>query len=220
MPSVPAAYQYNFQPDTMINRSITIQTPSGPLHGQLEHPDDARGLILIARAHHAPADDEYAATLTQYGFATLTIELLSAHEIQFPDATQNIPRLTQRLLDMLDLTRHDHDMVDLQLAIFANGDTSPATIRASAQRDMQVKALVCHGGMIDRAGLQSLKLLASPLLSLFDNDDVQGKTNYARAQGHLSCPHQTHTLENLENPAEIAAKWFLRNLPGAPQHST
>jgi hypothetical protein len=204
----------------MINRSITIQTPSGPLHGQLERPEDARGLILIARAHHAPADDEYAATLTQYGFATLTIELLSAHEIQFPDATQNIPRLSQRLLDLLDLTRHDHDMFDLPLAIFANGETSPATIRAGAQRDMQVKALVCHGGMIDRAGLQSLKLLSSPLLSLFDTDDAQGINNYARAQGHLACRHQTHTLEPFENPAEIAAKWFLHNLPGAPQHST
>lgn len=196
----------------MINRSISIHTPSGPLHGELERPDDARGLILIARAHHAPADEEYAATLNQFGFATLTIELLSAHEIQFPDATQNIPRLTQRLLDILDLTRHDHDMVDLPLAIFANGDTSPATIRASAQRDIQVKTLVCHGGMIDRAGLQSLKLLASPLLSLFNTDDVQGKTNYARAQAYLSCPHQIHTLENFENPAEIAAKWFLLNL--------
>lgn len=196
----------------MINRSISIHTPSGPLHGQLEHPDDARGLILIARAHHTPADEKYAAMLTQCGFATLTIELLSAHEIQFPDATQNIPRLTQRLLDILDLTRHDHDMVDLPLGIFANGDTSPATVRASAQRDNQVKALVCHGGMIDRAGLQSLKLLASPLLSLFNTDDEQGKTNYARAQGHLTCPHQTHTLKNFENPAEIAAEWFLLNL--------
>jgi hypothetical protein len=201
----------------MINRRISIHTPSGPLHGQLERPDEARGLIIIARAHHAPVDLEYAAVLNQHGFATLTFELLSAHEIQFPDATQNIPRLTQRLLDLLDLTRHDHDMVDLPIAIFANGDTSPATIRASAQRDLQVKVVVCHGGMIDRAGLQSLKLLAAPLLSLFESDDAQGKTNYARAQPHLICPHQTHTLESFDDPAEIAAKWFLRNLPSTPR---
>jgi hypothetical protein len=70
--------------------------------------------------------------------------------------------------------------------------------------------------MIDRAGLQSLKLLAAPLLSLFDSNDEQGKTNYARAQPHLTCPHQIHALENFDDPAEIAAKWFLRNLPSTP----
>lgn len=201
----------------MMQRSISIHTPSGPLHGQLTRPDDAGGLILIARAHHAPADAEYASVLNRHGFATLNMELLSAHEIQFTDATQNIPRLTQRLLDLLDLTRHDHDMVDLPLAIFANGDTSPATIRASAQRDMQVKALICHGGMIDRAGLQSLKLLASPLLNLFEAEDLQGKTNYERAQSYLSCVHQAHTLAAFEDPAEIAAQWFLLKLPCAPR---
>lgn len=203
----------------MINRSISIHTPSGPLHGQLERPDDARGLILIARAHHAPADAEYAATLNNWGFATLTIELLSAQEIQFPDATQNVPRLTQRLLDILDLIRHHNEMDDLPLAIFANGDTSPAAIRASAQRDTQVKALVCHGGMIDRAGLQSLRLLASPLFSIFYGDDEQARATYARAKPHLQCPHETHTLEVFDDTAAVAAEWFLLNLPAATPDS-
>ena len=135
-----------------MNRYITLQTPHGSLHGQLDRPETPRGLILIARAHHAAIDTIIAENLLPYGYATFTIELLTAQEVQFADATQNVPRLTQRLIDILDMIRNDGDMQELPLAIFATGDIAPAAIRAAAQRDTQVKALVCHGGLIDRAG--------------------------------------------------------------------
>jgi hypothetical protein len=78
--------------------------------------------------------------LSREDFAVLTMELLTSQEAQFVDATQNVPRLTQRLLDLLDLIRQDGDMQDLPLAIFATGDSCPAAVRVAAQRDTQVKA--------------------------------------------------------------------------------
>lgn len=200
----------------MINRSISLHSPTGALHGQLDRPDDARGLILIVRAHHTPADHDFASTFIENKFATLTVELLSAQEIHFPDASHNVPRLSQRLLGVLDLVRSDSDMYDLALGIFANGDTAPAAIRNTAQRDQQVKTLVCYGGIIDHAGLQSLKLLASPFLYIHHQDEELASASYERSAVYLNNLHQAHTLSEFEHPQNVACDWFLRNLPRAP----
>ena len=191
-----------------MNRTITIQTPHGPLHGLLDCPDEARGLVVLARAHHAPLDVIITANLAARGYAIFAIELLSSQEAHFADATQNVPRLAQRLIDVLDLIRHDGDMQNLPLAIFASGDTTPAAIRAAAQRDTQVRALACHGGIVDRAGLQALELLVAPLLMLFDADDEFAPAAYKRAAGHLSCLHEMHILDLGEDPVIRVAAWL------------
>lgn len=197
-----------------MNRFITLQTPHGSLHGQLELPDDPRGLILIARAHHAAGDAFISSRFAESGYATLTMELLTAQEVQFADATQNVPRLTQRLIDILDLARNDGDMERLPLAMFTSGDVAPAAIRAAAQRDTQVKAVACHGGLIDRAGVQALDLLVAPLLMLFDADDRIGQTACRRAGSHLACAHAMQVLAIGEDPAAPAAIWFLGHFSG------
>lgn len=191
-----------------MNRSISLYTPHGPIYGQLELPEQARGLILLVRSHHAPVDALIAANLAGRGYAVLGMELLSTREAQFADATQNVPRLTQRLLDILELIRHDGDMENLPLAIFASGDATPAVIRAAARRDTQVGALACHGGLIDRAGLEALKLLAAPLLMLFAPEDQLGKTAFQRAVPYLRTVHETHTLDIGEDPVIRVASWF------------
>jgi dienelactone hydrolase len=191
-----------------MKRNIALQYPHGTLHGTLDLPAAPRGLILLARAHHAAVDTVIAASLAARGYAILAMELLSAQEIQFADATQNVPRLAQRLIDVLDLIRNDGDMQELPLALFANGDLTPAAIRAAAQRDKQVRALACHGGLIDRAGVQALKLLVAPLQMLFDADDETGRQAYLRARTHLSGIHEMQVLNPGEDPAAHVAAWF------------
>lgn len=197
-----------------MNRFITLHTPHGSLHGQLNLPDNPCGLIVIARAHHAAEDAAISSTFADFGCATLTMELLTAQEVQFPDATQNVPRLTQRLIDILDMTRKDGDMEQLPLAIFTSGDVAPAAIRAAAQRDRLVRAVACHGGLIDRAGAQALDLLVAPLLLLLETDDLVGKTAYQRATSHLGGVHAMQLVEIGEDPAALAATWFLGHFSG------
>lgn len=197
-----------------MNRHLTLHTPHGSLHGQLEIPDNPRGLILLARSHHLPVDSTITANLAAYGYAILAMELLTAHELQFVDATQNVPRLTQRLVDTLDLARNDGDMLTLPLGIFASGEIAPAVIRAAAQRDTQVRAVACHGGLIDRAGAQALDLLAAPLLMLIDSEDSLGLAAYHRATAHLGCVQDVHVLELGEDPVLRVADWFSRYLRG------
>jgi len=196
-----------------MNRSFSLQTPHGPLHGHLELPEHARGLVLLARAHHAPVDLIIAANLAARGYAIFAMELLTSQEVHFADATQNVPRLSQRLLDILDLIRHDGDMQELPLAIFATGDAAPAAIRTAAQRDTQVQVLACHGGLIDRAGLQALKLLEAPLLVLFDSDDEIGRTAFQRATSYIKAIHETHILDIGEDPVIRVAAWLSLHLP-------
>lgn len=197
-----------------MKRDLLIQTPHGQLHGQLELPDQPRGLILLARAHHAPVDAVIAANLAGRGYAILNMELLSAREAQFSDATQNVPRLSQRLLDIIDLIRSDGDMQDLPLAILASGDATPAAIRTAARRDTQVKVIAGHGGLIDRAGLQALELLVAPLLMLFDPADRLGEAAYRRALIHLKGVHEMHLLHAGEDPMARIATWFSQYLHG------
>ncbi|MCG2577658.1 hypothetical protein LZ012_11705 [Dechloromonas sp. XY25] len=193
-------------------RHIALHTPHGSLHGQLERPEHSRGLVLIAHAHRTPDDDALLASLTAEGYAVLAMDLLTADELHFVDATQNVPRLAQRLLDTLDLIRHDGDTQDLPLGIYANGDSTPAAIRCAAQRDAQVKALACHGGLIDRAGLQSLQLLVAPLLMIFEHDDALSPAAYQRATAYLGGVHQKVVLGVGEHPVTSLTGWFARHL--------
>lgn len=197
-----------------MNTSLTIQTPHGPLHGHLDIPETPKGLVLLARAHHAPVDTVITANLAARGYAIFFMELLSAREMQFADASQNVPRLTQRLLDMLDLIRSRGEIQDLPLAIFASGDATPAAIRAAAQRDLQVKVIAGHGGIIDRAGLQALNLLSAPLMMLYESDDEIGRNAYLRAAPHLRCVHEMHVINPGDDPVTHLAAWFSSHYGG------
>ena len=193
-------------------RDITLRLPHGPLHGQFCAPEVPRGLVLIVRAHHAPADAALAGQFVNRGYATLTVELLSLQEAQFADATQNVPRLAARLLDYLDLVRQDGDMQSLPLYLVASGDTTPAAIRAAAQRDTQITTLACHGGIVDRAGLQALQLLVAPLLMLFDAEDDVGPQAFSRASRYFSCQHEMYRLEQgVSDCHAILCDWFARH---------
>ena len=195
-----------------MNRTLAIHTPHGQLYGHLDLPEPALGLIILARTHHAPADAAIAEKLTEHGYAVLTMELLSSQEAHFVDATQNVPKLTQRLLEILDLIRRDGDMQNLPLGIFSIGDATPAVIRAAAQRDTQVKVLASHGGMIDGAGLQALKALMAPLLMGFNADDDVANAANQRAASYLPVTHETHLLGSGEDPLLPVINWFSRYL--------
>ena len=191
-----------------MNRYFSLSTPHGSLHGHLERPDHPRGLVLVASVHNALADRVIAANLAARNYAILSMELLTAQETHFIDAAQNVPRLSQRLLDILDLVREDGDTLDLPLAIFTTGEVTPAAIRVAARRDLQVRALACHGGLIDRAGLEALKLLTAPLLMLFDATNDVEEVAFRRARTHLRAICEERILDIGEDASLHVAAWL------------
>jgi len=191
----------------------SLHTPHGTLFGQLELPDSARNLVFLARSHHTAADVSISAELARLGHAVFSMDLLTAQESSFSDATQNVPKLTQRLLEVIDFAQRNPDLDGLPIGIFAFGDSAPAAIRVAAQRDLLIKAMVLHGGMIDRAGKQSLQLLVAPLLIVLDASDEPGFQSCQRAVQYLSANHKTASIEIPGDVPRLAADWFEQNLP-------
>lgn len=193
-----------------MNRALVLHTPAGHLLGQFALPealpDSPRGLVLLPKAHRVAVDDPNTLIFRQAGYAVLAIELLSEREMHYADAAQDVARLTARLLDVLALAERDGDMERLPLVIFASGEATPAALRAAARRDAQVRALAVHGGPIDRAGLEALRMLAAPLLMLSDTDEP----GWQRAAAHLGRPHAGRILAPGETAGSAAVAWFGR----------
>jgi len=199
-----------------MNRQLSLPTPHGPLRGALDRPERPRALLLIPRVHHSMQHNLIAASLAAAGYAILSMELLTAQEIHFADAAQNVAKLAQRLLDTLDLIQLDGDTQDLPLAIFAVGDLAPAAVRVAARRDLQVHTLICHGGLIDRAGREALKLLKAPLLMLFDAGGGSERSAFQRARPLLGAPCAERILTPGEDAAPHIGAWLHLNLPAFP----
>ena len=90
-------------------------------------------------------------------------------------------------------------------------------MRVAAQRDKDIGALVCHGGLVDLAGLQYLKVLQAPLLFFADIEDILAARNLQRAKAYLPGIVE---MERLPTPSDLAAgfaaehttRWFERHL--------
>jgi len=197
----------------MLRRYITRHGAYGSLHGELVVPEQARGLVVIAHPHRIALNDAAAQQLLDYGYAVFGTMLLSEREMQFPDATQDVARLTRRLLDIIELSNHDEDMQALPLALFVSGDVTPAAIRAAAQRDTRVLVIAALGGNVDRAGLQALGMLNAPLLMLLDPSAGPSPEAWERVRTRIDAPTESQTLETGENPGLRLANWLSRHLP-------
>lgn len=195
-----------------MKRWITLKSAAGSLFGSLALPNDAAALILIAHSHPSPRDEALADYWITRGFAVMSMGLLTEHELGFADAAHNVPRLTQRLIDTMNLIRQDVALQRLKLGIYASSALAPAAIRAAARRDAQVMAVVCDGGQIDQAGAQSLDLLSAPLLLLHTPDDEAAPAGWLRASHHLQTDCSILELQAGDLPDQAAADWFSHHL--------
>lgn len=198
----------NDTPQCITACGLTIHTANGHLHGQLRLATTPRASLLVVHTPNSAVDRLATDNLAAYGYNILSMDLLTVQEAKFADAAENIPRLTQRVIDLLDFARRDANLAQRPLGILATGNACPAALRATARRDTQLLALACHNGLIDRAGKESLELLTAPLLTLCDTDDSPVKASYDRAHPHLTAPHEFHQISPAENPAQRVASWF------------
>lgn len=195
----------------MTPRDLALITPHGSLHGQLLLPAAPRALVLMLSTHHTPGDAVALQAWTEHGYAALGMELLTLREIQFADASQNIPRLTERALQILDLIRRDAELQALPLHVFAHGNAIPAAIRAAARRDSQIRRLICHGGRPDQAGREALELLNAPTCALLDAGDEATTQAWQRAATYLSEACTILTLRPGDDPVALACDWLAKS---------
>ena len=174
-------------PDTLSSTSpLVISCEHGQLHGNLALLPDARGIVVLAHTLQAldHRDGALAAELNDVGYSTLNADLLTHEEERFPDVQHNVPLLAKRLLAFLGTLHHAVQTGEIPaqpIGLFGTNATTPVVVRIAAQRDHDITAVICRGGMIDLAGILYLHTLNSPLLLLHEQSDTAGIAANRRA---------------------------------------
>lgn len=195
-----------------IVRNFTVPTPQGKLSVHLTRPEVPRALIVIIHAGTSLPDATLIADFSGHPWAILTVDLLTAEESRTHSDEEKAAQLRQRLISVLDFVRNDGDTAGLPVGFYAVGRATPAAIRAAAQRDATVRAVVVHGGLIDHAGREYLEALVAPLLVLVDPEDANAERVAHAAFPHLGSPHALYRLENGDAGSKPAS-WFAQWLP-------
>jgi len=209
-----------------------VRIPVGPaeLQGNLDVPEDAKGVVLFAHGsgsgRYSPRNRYVARALKERGLATLLIDLLTPDEEEVDLRTGrlrfDIGLLAHRLAGATDWLRREPDTRDLRIGYFGASTGAGAALVAAAERPREVGAVVSRGGRPDLAG-DTLPLVEAPTLLIVGGDDERvlrmNEEAFARlrAEKRLEIiPGAGHLFEEpgaLEEVARLAADWFTRHLP-------
>ncbi len=213
----------------MIPQEISIASGQASLRGSLALPEAPRGLVLLPQAGgvHPGCRHELAARIQEeQGFATLLVNLVSFRDPDNGSVQDNVPLLGERLLDCLAWIRREPLLAPLPCGILAAGSAVPAALRASAQRDAQVAALACRGGLPDLAGAFYLESLRCPTLLLFGAGDSRGQAaglrcqdrapRYCRVEIVPGADREFSQPTHFDTAARLAARWLLGHMPPSP----
>lgn len=211
--------------------SATLQIPAGEvtLTGDLEIPENARGLILFAHgsgsSRRSPRNQAVAEILRDAGMATLLFDLLTPHE-EAEDAYSghlrfDIGLLSQRLAIVTEEIVDDPHSRNLGLGYFGASTGGAAALRAAAALGSTIEAVVSRGGRPDLAG-EALEHVTAPTLLIVGERDEEVLRLNEQAYAKLRCekslaivPHATHLFSEpgaLEEVARLAADWFRKHL--------
>ena len=210
-------------------RSVKVSTGLVVLEGNLDIPDNARGIVLFAHGsgsgRHSPRNRYVARMLRQANLATLLIDLLTAEEetidLQTRHLRFDIGLLAERLVGATDWLNQNPDARNLRVGYFGASTGAGAALFAAAERPELVAAVVSRGGRPDLAG-QALPRVAAPTLLIVGENDLpvismnREALEQLRTEKELEIvPGATHLFEEpgtLEEVAQLAAEWFVRYL--------
>ena len=212
------------------DEEVRVSAGSVRLAGHLVVPEHASGLVVFAHgsgsSRHSPRNRSVAKLLQEAGLATLLFDLLTPQEELRRDAVFDIALLARRLTDVTAWVRTQPGCASLPIGWFGASTGAGAALRAAAEPDADVAAVVSRGGRPDLAG-PDLARVRAPTLLIVGGDDhvVLGLNEQARAQ--LRCesrlavvPGATHLFEEpgtLAAAAALARDWFVDHLATAPQ---
>jgi putative phosphoribosyl transferase len=219
----------------VIEQTVLIPAQSAELHGDLNLPPRAAGLVIFAHgsgsSRHSPRNIYVARELQKRAFGTLLLDLLTPEEEKVDSRREelrfNITLLADRLIHATAWVRQYPSTSTLPIEYFGASTGSAAALIAAAERPDDVAAIVSRGGRPDLAG-SYLSKVAAPTLLIVGGDDVfvlhqnQAARAQMRAQTKLEIvPKATHLFEEpgaLESVAQLAAAWFDQYLTRAHQN--
>jgi predicted phosphoribosyltransferase/dienelactone hydrolase len=208
---------------------INIEMGDVTLAGDLIVPPDARGIVLFAHGsgsgRHSPRNRFVARTLSDGGFATLLVDLLTEEEekedAETADLRFDIGLLAKRLLDATDWVSSQAPTQKLSVGYFGASTGAAAALMSAAEWPDRVGAVVSRGGRPDMAE-SVLWRVRVPTLLIVGGDDPLVLDLNRRAHAELACekrleivPGATHLFEEpgmLEQVADLALDWFEEHL--------
>ncbi|MDY6941804.1 MAG: dienelactone hydrolase family protein [Pseudomonadota bacterium] len=212
-------------------KAVELELQHVRLPGLLTLPPQASGLVVFAHgsgsSRLSPRNQLVAQALQQANLGTLLFDLLTETEEQEDQATRrhrfDIDLLSGRLVDATAWLAHQPDTENLRYGYFGASTGAAAAIRAAAESEWGVEAIVSRGGRPDLAGPALVSVTAPTLLIVGGADiEVLRLNEQAMAQMHTRVgleiiPGATHLFEEpgaLQQVAKLAQRWFTRYLMG------
>jgi putative phosphoribosyl transferase len=209
------------------SRDEEVDVPSGDvsLIGRLTVPPAPIGTVVFAHgsgsSRHSPRNRYVAGVLNEAGFATLLLDLLTVEEETDRSNVFDVRLLAERLGDATRWTSVQPEVSSTGVGFFGASTGAAAALRAAAQSDCRVSAIVSRGGRPDLAG-SLLPAVTAPTLLIVGGRDEKVLALNRSAQAELRCeslltivPDATHLFEEpgaLETVAGLARDWFLEKM--------
>jgi pimeloyl-ACP methyl ester carboxylesterase len=210
----------------------SIEIPLGPvtLQGNLALPSDARALVVFSHgsgsSRLSPRNRFVAEMLRHKDLGTLLFDLLTPEEDEVYATRFDIDLLTERLIAVTRWLEGNPQTAGLSLGYFGSSTGAASALRAAAQLEERIGAVVSRGGRPDLA-MESLPRVKAPTLLIVGGEDTQVLALNRKALARLDCekrlavvPGATHLFEEpgaLEEAADLAAAWFAGHLVDAGQ---
>ncbi|MFF8595514.1 phosphoribosyltransferase family protein [Streptomyces sp. NPDC015220] len=211
-----------------VDREVELIVGAVRLTGRLTVPAEASGVVLFAHGsgsgRHSPRNRFVAAGLNRAGLGTLLFDLLTEEEADDRSNVFDTPLLAARLAATTSRLRALPEAEGLAVGYFGASTGAAAALRAAAEPDARVAAVVSRGGRPDLAE-EALPAVTAPTLLLVGGADHTVLDLNRRAQTRMTCenrltvvPGATHLFEEpgaLETVTDLARDWFTDHMAAA-----
>jgi putative phosphoribosyl transferase len=212
-----------------------IAVAEGCVNADLSLPTRASGLVVLPQSRvdgpAGPRRESISTSLHEAGLATLTVHLLLPVEAAQDDAgsRRQVPRevLAGRLQSVCASFDNDEQVRGLPFGFFAAAREIDLVMRAAANMDSYVRAIVTHGGRPDLVAPSVLARVHAPTLLVVGDGDPFVVDRCREMEHELCCIHRiavvpgaTHLFaapSTLQRVSLHAAHWFAKHLR-APAH--
>jgi dienelactone hydrolase len=207
------------------DQEVTVGAGRARLVGHLTIPEDPIGMVVFAHgsgsSRHSARNRYVASVLNRAALGTLLFDLLTAEEEQDRARVFDIGLLAHRLIDVTDWLARQQHASGLPVGYFGASTGAGAALRAAADPQVEISAVVSRGGRPDLAGA-ALGAVRAPTLLIVGGDDHVVLELNQRARAAMTCevdvvvvPGATHLFAEpgaLEKVAELARDWFVPRL--------
>jgi predicted esterase len=201
--------------DILVGHGVTIK-------GNLKVPEDSESLVIFSHgsgsSRFSPRNKLVADVLNKHKMGTLLIDLLTIEEDQEYSNRFNIDLLAARLVNVTRYIQELPSTAGLSIGYFGASTGAASALKAAAQLQMEIKAVVSRGGRPDLAQ-GTLGKVKSPTLLLVGGLDHDVIILNRKALAVLGCEKKiiivegaSHLFEEkgkLEEVAELACSWFM-----------